>query len=131
MKRPPEAQLIWECREDLGISQLAAAKAAGISDTYWRMVETGERVLTGRRGARTLARMAGAAGVPSGQMQARGREDVEHELARIRMEKAESAEQATTEAELMVRTLPGLSQRQRDALRERVAEDIQEVREQG
>jgi transcriptional regulator with XRE-family HTH domain len=129
--RPPEAQLIYEAREARGLSQLAAAKAAGISDTYWRMVESGERVLTGRRGVRTLARMAEAAGVASGAMEAVGRAGVESALAAIRLERARTLEEAAAEADRMVATSPDLSARQRERLRQLVADDIREVRENG
>lgn len=127
--RPPELQLIEDCRGDL--SSAAAAKRAGISDTYWRMIESGGRDVKGRRIVRTLARMANAVGVPPGAMEAAGRPDIESRLAEVRLGEARSLEEAQEAADRMVATMPGLPARQREALRERVTEVVREVREQG
>ena len=131
IERPPEAQLIYEAREAQGLSQLAAAKAAAISDTYWRMVESGERVLTGKRGLRTLAKMAYAAGVEPGALAAAGRDDIESALAQLRVAEARTIGQAKAEAGRMVAVLPDLSDVQRAALEEKVTEVIREMRENG
>lgn len=129
--RPPEIQVIIDCRDAEDLSKGAAAKAAGISDTYWSMIENGERVMKGRRGLRTLAKMARAVGVPPGAMEAAGRPDIESELAAVRLAEARSLEEAQEAADRMVATMPGLPARQREALRERVTEVVREVREQG
>jgi transcriptional regulator with XRE-family HTH domain len=128
MGRPPEAQVIYDARERRGLSQMSAAKTAGISDTYWRMVENGDRVLTGRRGVRTLARMADAAGVAPGQMGMAGRPDVEAALAALRMDRAASVEDAQAEAARMLEAARGLTAQQRVALGKRLSEIIREVR---
>ena len=70
--RPPESQLIYERRIQLGLSFRKAAEEAGISEGSWRRTE-GTRDLA--RTAGTVARMALATGVTPAELEAAGRAD--------------------------------------------------------
>ena len=79
---PPEAELIRERREAQvpRLSMREAARRAGLSAPWWRMLETGVRRVKGqdfpeRANAETLARMAQTVGVTGAELTAAGRAD--------------------------------------------------------
>lgn len=72
---PPEAQLIGDRRRSRmpKLSMREAARRAGISPAYWRMLETGVRRVKGqefpeRASDETLAKMAYVVGVEPGEL---------------------------------------------------------------
>jgi transcriptional regulator with XRE-family HTH domain len=123
--------MIYEGRRKLGLSKAAAGRLAGISDTYWRQIEEGQRVLTGERGLRTLARMAYAVHLGPGEMRAAGRPDLAAELEAVRALAEERDALAREDAGRMVDAVPDLTERQRMRLQRLVTDDIREVREHG
>lgn len=125
----PELQIIRRHRDRLGLSLEKAGKRVPITASYWKQLEDGKRELKGRRGLRTLARMAWAVEVAPGEMMEAGRPDIEAELAAVRVLEAESIERAQTETDRMLAAVPGLPERQRAELRRRLPQVIREVRE--
>lgn len=129
--RPPEIQLIYDKRRRLGLSRAAAGRLAGISDTYWRQIEEGQRILTGPRGTRTLAVMAHAVRASPAEMRTCGRPDLADELATVAELADERERQAREDAGRMVDVIGNLSERERAALQKLVTEDIREIRGDG
>jgi transcriptional regulator with XRE-family HTH domain len=87
---PPEAQLIRKRREEQvpRLSMREAARRAGISAPWWRMIETGIRRVKGQDfpetgNPETLARMARAVGATSAELAAAGRPDAAAILERL------------------------------------------------
>lgn len=79
LSAPPEGVLIESKREDAGLSKREAARRAGISEGWWRTVVKGYQSLGhGSRGAvrdapaKTIAKMAKAAGVTPEQLETEG-----------------------------------------------------------
>lgn len=130
-QRAPELELIREHRRRLSLSLASAGKAAGISDSYWKAIEDGTRAIKGHKGLRTLACMAHAVGVEPAEMEQAGRPDIAADLVIVRELVAADTERARADAERMVAAVPGLSERQRQALERLVTEDIREVRDNG
>lgn len=80
MRRAPEAQLIFEHRERLGLSIREAARRAQISEGSWRRTESpGDK----NRTAGTIARMALAVGVAPAALSLAGRPDAAEILGRL------------------------------------------------
>lgn len=77
---PSESVLLYSARQRAGLSQLAAANKAGVSERTWAIYEAG-----GREGPRfrqprrmlptTLAKLARAVGVTPAQLRTCGRQD--------------------------------------------------------
>jgi transcriptional regulator with XRE-family HTH domain len=137
---PPEANLIREKREAMipRLSMREAARRAGISAPWWRMLETGIRRVKGqdfpeRANAETLARMARVVGLTPAELHAAASaSETPQDAGRIR-DAAEilarlQPDEARTEAERMAHAVPGLSDRQRRLLTEAVEEDIRRIR---
>jgi len=87
---PPEAVLIRQMRDrPPKMSRYEAARIAGISESRWRMIETGTRWFRGQpleeppAPAQTIARMAWAVGATPEQLTAAGRKDAAEELEAI------------------------------------------------
>lgn len=85
-KPPPEARLIQRRREEPPrISMSEAARRAHMSDTRWRQLENGYRLMLGKpvresAPAQTLAAMAQAVGVTPDELREAGRPDAAGEL---------------------------------------------------
>lgn len=129
--RPPEMALIRGRRTALGLSYASAGTLAGISDTWWRLIEDGQRQLKGPKGLRTLARMADAVGVTPAEMEERGRPDVAAELAVIHDLAGRQDAGAREEAERMIASMTGydeMSERQRSDLTATIAGEIRRMR---
>ncbi len=76
---PPEGVLIKSALSAARLSQRAAARRAGISETRWRQIVSGYQAVSGRKVPvrspdDTLARMAHAVGVSPEQLDAAGRD---------------------------------------------------------
>ncbi len=87
---PPEALLIRQLRDlPPRMSRYEAAAIAGISESRWRMIETGVRWFRGEplaeppAPAQTVARMAWAVGATPDQLTQAGRKDAAAELEAI------------------------------------------------
>lgn len=80
MTRPPEAQLIYEARMNLGLSFRQAGDKAGISEGSWRRTESAKKLV---RTPETLARMARAVGVTADQLADAGRPDAARALTQL------------------------------------------------
>ena len=87
---PPEMRLIRQRREDAvpRLSMREAARRAGISAPWWRVLETGIRRVKGqdfpeRANAETLARMALVTGVTPGGLTGAGRADAAAVLTKL------------------------------------------------
>jgi transcriptional regulator with XRE-family HTH domain len=129
---PPEMQLIRRRRKALRLSYARAAALAGMSDTWWRYLETGHRVFRGTTyteiaPAGTLARMAHAIGVTPRQLEQEGRSDAAAELAAMMEESARRNGHARAEAERMVSIMPGLSRSQQDKLIEAITRELRDA----
>ncbi|GAB3213284.1 hypothetical protein GCM10027294_43410 [Marinactinospora endophytica] len=86
--RPPEGELIEEARGRTGMSQNAAARAAGISGTRWRQIVKGYGTASGvvvqvTGPAETVARMARVVGVTPEELEEAGRDDAADQLREI------------------------------------------------
>lgn len=65
--------MLRKAREARGLSRTAAAKNAGLSESWWRKTENGETVIDGevtkyRPGAETLSRAAQSVGLNPGKI---------------------------------------------------------------
>lgn len=135
---PPEAQLIKRRREEHipHLSMREAARRAGISAPWWRMIETGIRRVSGqdhpeRGNADTIASMGLAVGVQPDELEAAGRPDAAATLRKLAAGRALNDSASRAEAARLVDGIPGLNARQRQALAERVAADLRNVRDLG
>jgi transcriptional regulator with XRE-family HTH domain len=135
---PPEGQLIKAALTASPLTQRAAAKRAGISDTRWRQIVSGYQAIGGqkvpfRSRDETLARMARAVGVSPEQLEAVGRAGAAAALREVEVaeQEAESVTLPTDSQarvderwhmlEALLRRAPiGLSPSEYDALRGRI-----------
>ncbi len=88
--QPPEGRLLAKALKRSPLSQRAAAKLAGISDTRWRQIvngyeQRGEVRLPSHGPARTLARMALVVGVSNQELRDAGRDDAADEMETLAM----------------------------------------------
>lgn len=135
---PPEGELIKAALEASPLTQRAAARRAGISDTRWRQIVSGYQAIGGvkvpfRTRDETLARMAHAVGVSPEQLEAVDRAGAADALRDLQVAK-EEAESAALPAnsqarvderwhmlEALLRQAPvGLSSSEYSALRGRI-----------
>jgi hypothetical protein len=89
-QQPPEMALIRRRREDRvpHLSMREAARRAGISSPWWRVLETGIRRVKGQdfpetANAETLARMALVVGATEQELRDTGRADAAEKLAKL------------------------------------------------
>jgi|SRR5579859_1321662 len=88
--QPPEMAVIRRRREDRvpRLSMREAARRAGISSPWWRVLETGIRRVKGQSfpetaNAETLARMALVVGATTAELEQAGRPDAAGKLAKL------------------------------------------------
>lgn len=135
---PPEALLIRKRREEHvpHLSMREAARRAGISAPWWRMIETGIRRVSGqdfpeRGNADTLAAMALAVGVEPAELEAAGRADAAGRLERMAADRATADGATRAEASRLAANVAGLTSQGRARLAEKFAADLRDVRKQG
>lgn len=139
VEQPPVMRLIRERRKQLHLSYARAAALMPerpISDTRWRQLENGYRVIrdVGRvpesAPPLTLAGMAYVVRVTAPQLNGLGQHEAADELIRLTAAYAREDGDAQAEARRMVADVSGLTKGQQDALISEIASTLRRVREQ-
>lgn len=132
---PPEARLIAEARAALfpRLSMRQASLRAGISETRWRQIESGRIRIRGEdypevAPADTLARMAQVVGLKPDDLARVGRLNAAAALAELQKRDRVRDGRAREEAARLAALVPGLSDKARRQLAERIALDIEAAR---
>ncbi|HEV2376211.1 MAG TPA: helix-turn-helix transcriptional regulator [Streptosporangiaceae bacterium] len=115
-QQPPEMELIRRRREDAvpRLSMREAARRAGISSPWWRVLETGIRRVKGQdfpesANDETLARMALVVGVTAEELAAAGRPGAAARLGKL----ADAGPDPAAQIAEIVRQSPDFSNRQK------------------
>jgi transcriptional regulator with XRE-family HTH domain len=134
-EQPRAMKLIRARRKQMRLSYIRAGKLAGISDTRWRQLEDGYRVVHGttfaeEAPAATLARMAFAVSVLPPELAEAGRPDAAAELDILRAEAERLDGENRTQAARMVAASEGLTDRQKALLADAIAAELSNLRDQ-